>query len=477
MATPEAKSLPDTFLIISGVALLVFALSYFIAPGSFDMIVVSDGETVREVIDPDSFVQSESANGLPLFSADGAPALFNAIFEGLASGSRNGGAVAIMAFILVVGGAFGVLMDTGAVNRGIGALTGAGAQGGTQLLVTLFLVFSLSGAVFGMGEEAIPFVLMLAPMLRRFGYDAITTLLVTYVATQVGFATSWMNPFSVAIAQGIADVPLLSGMPLRIGMWCVFTLATLAFTLRYAATHRVTPDTATAETAAASIGAGDRLVLGGLLVTLIWIIWGVVGAGYYLPEIATQFVVLGVFAGVIGCYFRLDGMDANRAASAFKRGAQDLLPAALVVGFAQGIVYLMGGDDPSSPSILNTLLHNGAGVIGTMPQWLAAWGMFLSQCVFNFFVTSGSGQAALTMPLMAPLADLLGVSRQVAVLAFQLGDGLTNLLVPTSAALMGCLGAAGVDWLAWLRAVKVLIVLLAILASATVILATAMGYQ
>lgn len=474
------RRMPDTYLVIAGVALFVFALSYFVTPGSFSMTEALRGDEVVEVVDPDTFRYERDTGGAALFSSDGSPALFNAVYEGLTSGDRMGGAVGIMSFILLVGGAFGVVLKTGAVHRVLAWLIGGGARQGPMLLAGLFAAFSLGGAVFGMSEETIPFVLMLVPVMQRLGYDSITALLVCYVATQIGFATSWMNPFSVAIAQGIADVPLLSGMHLRLGLWTTFTLVGIAFTLRYAARVRVEKATVSASSTdieTQSLMRGDWLVLFSIVAVVFWIVWGVVAKSYYLPEIATQFVVLGVVAGTIGCLFRLDGMDANRAMEAFRTGAMDLLPAALVVGFARGIVYLMGGDDPTSPSLLNTLLHHGSESLGSLPGWLAAWGMYLGQSIFNFFVTSGSGQAALTMPLMAPLADLIGVTRQIAVLAFQLGDGLTNLLVPTSAALMGCLGAAHVEWLRWVRVMLPFFGLLVALASGFVIAAALTGYS
>ncbi len=469
---------PDTYLIIAAVALAVYLLSFFLAPGQFQMSTVENDGREVELIDPDSFRYTGEASGLPLFATGGEPALFNAVYEGLVSGSRMGGAVGVMAFILITGGAFGVVMATGAIDRALQALVGTGEGEGRPLLASLFLAFSLGGAVFGMGEEVIPFVLMVVPVMARLGYDNVTALLVTYVATQVGFATSWMNPFNVAIAQGIAQLPLLSGMPFRIGVWLLFTATGVLYTLRYAARIRTAPAATAAPQSADTarrLTTGDRLVLLSLVAVIGWIVWGVVAAGYYLPEIATQFMVLGLAAGVTGTLFRLDGMRANDAAQAFKEGAAHLLPAALVVGLAHGIVFLMGGDDPASPSMLNTLLHRGAQSLGDLPAWLAAWSMYLGQSVFNFFVTSGSGQAALTMPLMAPLSDLLGVNRQVAVLAFQLGDGLTNIMVPTSAALMGCLGAARLEWLAWIRAGSALFLWLFVLASACVIAAVFLG--
>jgi uncharacterized ion transporter superfamily protein YfcC len=288
-----------------------------------------------------------------------------------------------------------------------------------------------------------------------------------------------MNPFSIAIAQGIADLPLLSGMPLRIFMWSVFTLFGMGFTVIYASRHRVAPDIgeATAAVEKPVLSMGDWLVLAALAATVAWIIWGVVAAGYYLPEIATQFVVLGIACAVIGRVFRLNGMTGNAAAASFREGAQALVPAALIIGAARGIVYLMGGDDPNAPSLLNTFLFFGSESLGGLPSWFAAWLMLVGQGIFNFFVTSGSGQAALTMPIMAPLADMIGVTRQVAVLAFQLGDGLTNILVPTSAVLMGALGAARVEWLTWVRAIAWFFAGLAALASIFVIAAVLAGFS
>ena len=473
--------LPDTLLLIAAIGLLVFVLGFLFAPGQFDSMEVlrSDG-SAASTVDPQSFRYSEDAPRPTLFTTDSdGRGLFNAVYEGLVTGSRTGGAVGIIALILLTGGAFGIVMATGSIDRALRRVISNDSADVRLMLAGLFFLFSLGGAVFGMGEEVIPFVLMLVPVMLRLGYDRITVVLVTLAATQVGFATSWMNPFSIAIAQGIADLPLLSGMPLRIFMWSVFTLFGMLFTVRYAGRTRVIPEAVNAASIQQKprLAAGDWLVLAALAATVAWIIWGVVSAGYYLPEIATQFVVLGIACAVIGRLFGLNGMTGNTAASAFREGAQALVPAALIIGAARGIVYLMGGDDPNTPSLLNTFLHFGSESLGGLPSWFAAWLMLLGQGVFNFFVTSGSGQAALTMPIMAPLSDLIGVSRQVAVLAFQLGDGLTNILVPTSAVLMGALGAARVEWLDWVRAVAWFFAGMAALASVFVIAASLAGFS
>lgn len=459
----------------------MFSLGFLVTPGQFDTVELTrDDGSLSRIVDPQSFRFVSDAGSAALFSSDsGRPGLFNALYEGLVSGSRTGGAVGIIALLLLTGGAFGIVMGTGSVDRGLRRVISSDTSNAGLLLAGLFFVFSLGGAVFGMGEELIPFVLMLVPVMARLGYDRVTVLLVTLAATQIGFAASWMNPFSVAIAQGIADLPLLSGMNFRISMWVVFTIFGIAFTLWYAARVRVEPTVEVANPVGNGeiLGTGDWLVLAALGATVAWIIWGVVAAGYYLPEIATQFVVLGIACAVIGRIFHLNGMTGNSAAEMFRQGAQTMVPAALIIGFARGIVYLMGGDDPTQPSLLNSILYFGSESLGGLPAWLASWFMLLGQSVFNFFVTSGSGQAALTMPIMAPLSDLIGVTRQVAVLAFQLGDGLTNIVVPTSAVLMGCLGAARLDWLAWIRAIGWFFISLIALASLFVITASLIGFS
>jgi uncharacterized ion transporter superfamily protein YfcC len=181
-----------------------------------------------------------------------------------------------------------------------------------------------------------------------------------------------------------------------------------------------------------------------------WVAWGVTARGYYLPEIAAQFFAVGIIVAAIAHFGGIAGARVGALVEAFREGAAGLLPAALVVGAAKGIILILGGDDPARASLLNTLLDSLSGLTAALPEWLTAWGMFMVQSLINLFIASGSGQASVTMPIMAPLADLSGVTRQTAVLAFQLGDGFTDLVNPTSAVLMACLAAARVSFGAWL---------------------------
>lgn len=473
--TPPARlaRMPDTLLLIAAAALLAWAATFLFAPGRF---AVTEGPRPAPIAG--SFVAEPAPRPAPLFGTDGEVGLLNLLFEGLASGDRVGTTVGLAAFLLVIGGTFGIILHSGSIDRALGASLAGGRAASPALLVGLFALFSAAGAVFGMGEEAIALTLVLAPALRHAGYDSLTAVIVCYGATQVGFATSWMNPFSVIVAQTIAGLPVLSGLPLRVGMWALFTAVGALFLWRHAARTRATPAPEAAATDAGPSGLrpGDVPILIATAAAIAWVGWGVIARGWYLPELAAQFLALGLVVALISWRFRLGAGGANGIAAAFREGAAQMLPAILIIAAAKGILLLLGGDDPARPSLLNSLLAGLAGLAGALPDWLTAWGMLGVQSVINLFIVSGSGQAAVTMPLMAPLADLTGVTRQTAVLAFQLGDGLTNLIVPSSAGLMGSLAAARVDYAEWLRFFWKPMLGLFALASAFVISAQATGY-
>ena len=389
----------------------------------------------------------------------------NYVFEGLVSGDRSGSAVGICALILVVGGAFGIIMKTGAIDAGIYAFIKKTRGLERLALPLLFLLFSLGGATFGMAEECIPFAMIMVPFVIALGYDSIVAVTVTYVASQVGNAVSWMSPFSVAVAQGIAGVPVLSGATFRLVMWVVVSLAADAFMMVYAERVRKNPQKSVVYAEDSHFRSrmnsvseeekeftlGHKLILLEMLAVLIWIIWGVTQRGFYIPEIASQFFVMGFAAGVTAIVFHLNGMTINGMASAFQGGVSDLAGTAVVVGMAKGILLVLGGSEADVPSTLNTVLYGIGTLLDGVPAFIGAWAMYIFQSLFNLVVTSNSGQAALTMPIMAPLSDLVGVPRQIAVLAYQLGAGFVDAFTPVSASLIGVLGVAGIEWGKWAK--------------------------
>lgn len=455
---PAESRVPDTLLILLALAVAAWAATWLFRPGRFATV---GSDPVRVM--PGSFERSASIDGAPLFAGGEGTGLVDFLFAGLVSGGPTSAAVGLMAFMLVIGGTFGVIMRTGAVDAALGAALPGGKVANERLVAGFFVAFSAGGAIFGMGEEAIAISLILVPAMVRAGYDSITTLLCCYVATQVGFATSWMNPFSVVVAQGIAGVPPMSGMAFRIVMWAAFTAIGAIYVVTYARRVRLNPQASIAHASdaanfggmtsrpASTFNSMHALVLAILGAGIGWVGWGVIAQGYYFAEIAAQFFAVGILAGIVAWLHPATRLSANTLVEAFRDGAVQLAPAGLVVAAAKGIVLILGGDDPARWSLLNSLLDAMGGLTSLLPDWMTAWGMLAFQSVINVFIVSGSGQASITMPLMAPLADLSGVSRQTAVLAFQLGDGITNVIVPTSAALMGCLAAAKLDYVTWLR--------------------------
>ena len=391
--------------------------------------------------------------------------VLNYVFEGLVTGDRTGTAVGIVALILVVGGSFGIIMRTGAVDVGIYAFINTSKGLERAALPLLFFVFSLGGATFGMAEECIPFAMVMVPFVIALGYDSIVAVTVTFVASQVGNAVSWMSPFSVAIAQGIAGIPVLSGTSFRLPMWFIVTALSAAYMMIYAEKIRKHPESSVVyesdkffrdrmnETTEEEkeFKLGHKLILLEMLAVLVWIVWGVTQEGYYIPEIASQFFVMGFVAGVTAIIFKLNGMTINEMAASFQSGVKDLAGTAVVVGMAKGILLVLGGSDATEPSALNTILHYIGESVHGIPAFFGAEIMYVFQSCFNLAVTSNSGQAALTMPIMAPLSDVLGIHRQIAVLAYQMGAGFVDAFTPVSAALIGVLGVAHIDWATWAK--------------------------
>lgn len=435
--TPDAAPARafDTSLIVFLMIVVAALLTWVVPPGSFEKETLDvPGVGTREVVVPGSYERrSESA-------PQGIGAVLRAPIRGLVE------AADVVGFVLLVGGAFAVLQATGAVDRALRSLVVAAERSPAleAAIIPVFMtLFSLGGAVFGMAEETIPFVLIFVPLARSLGYNAIVGVAIPFVGSQAGFAAAFLNPFTVGVAQGIAGVPLFSGLGLRLGLWFVTTTLAIGFVVRYARRIRVEPTGSVGlSTAPHSPEAESRTRA--LLLTfgagLALLVYGVLRHGWYIEEIAALFVGLGIAVGVVG------RLAPGAIARHFMDGARDLVATAMIIGLARGILVVL-----EDGMIVDTLLHSMASVLDGVGPVGAAQGMFAVQTALNFFVPSGSGQAALTMPLMAPLADLTGLSRQIAVLAFQMGDGFTNLIIPTNPVLMGGISLAGISWARWAR--------------------------
>ena len=439
------KKIPHTFTIVFGLIVLAAVLTWVVPAGEYTRVV----EGGREVVLNDSFHR-----------VDAAPQtwqVFSALFNGFVDKAD------IIVFILMVGGAFWILNDSHAIDVGVMAFLRrvqrlsryklVSKLGVNNIIITLvMLLFSLFGAVFGMSEETIAFVVVFIPLAIQMGYDSIVGVCMCYVAAHVGFAGAMLNPFTVGIAQGIAGIPLFSGLEYRLFCWVVLTVIGIAFVLWYAARVKAKPDRSpvhklddywrerASSTEQSTLTVRHILILILLLLTIVALVVGVLAWDWYIAEISALFLAMGILAGII------DRQTADDIAKLFLAGCKDILSAALVVGLASGIIFIL-----RDGRIMDTLLYGLSRSLAHTGEVASLGVMYVFQTLLNIVMPSGSAKAALTMPIMTQFADLIGVSRQTTVLAFQFGDGFTNMLTPTSGVLIGVLGIARIPYGTWLK--------------------------
>ena len=439
------KKIPHTFTIVFGLIVLAAVLTWVVPAGEYTRVV----EGGREVVLNDSFHRVDAAPQTRQ--------VFSALFNGFVDKAD------IIIFILMVGGAFWILNNSHAIDVGVMAFLRrvqrlsryklVSKLGVNNIIITLvMLLFSLFGAVFGMSEETIAFVVVFIPLAIQMGYDSIVGVCMCYVAAHVGFAGAMLNPFTVGIAQGIAGIPLFSGLEYRLFCWVVLTVIGIAFVLWYAARVKAKPDRSpvhklddywrerASSTEQSTLTVRHILILILLLLTIVALVVGVLAWDWYIAEISALFLAMGILAGII------DRQTADDIAKLFLAGCKDILSAALVVGLASGIIFIL-----RDGRIMDTLLYGLSRSLAHTGEVASLGVMYVFQTLLNIVMPSGSAKAALTMPIMTQFADLIGVSRQTTVLAFQFGDGFTNMLTPTSGVLIGVLGIARIPYGTWLK--------------------------
>ncbi len=431
--------LPNTFVLLFLILAMIAVSTWFVPGGQYDTVMV-DG---KPRINPDSFHYVAS-------NPQGFVALMMAPIKGFVEAAQ------IIGFVLIVGGAFAVLQRTDAIDSMIKSVARAHTHSKfvRVMMIPVFItMFSLGGATFGMSEEAIPFILIFVPLALALGYDSVTGVAIPFVGSQVGFAAAFLNPFNVGVAQGIAGIEVFSGMGYRVICWLLATGITIAFMMWYAARVKRNPllsptyELDIEKRKERSVGLDDfhgmTRTHGAVLLifvgTMAAMVVGVVKYEWYINEIAALFVVMGITVGVVG------RLDSDQFVAAFIQGARDLVTTALVIALARGTVILA-----RDAHIIDTMLHSLMPLVQSSSPVFAAQKMFAIQTVINFFIHSGTGQAALTMPIMAPLADLVGVTRQTAVLAFQFGE-FTTPMIPTSGVTVGVLALARIPWITWAK--------------------------
>lgn len=450
---------PHTYVLLFSLLLLAALATQFIPAGAFDRIEKAN----RQIVDPDSYhlVAPHPAGVLDVFTA---------FPKGLLEVGH------IVFYIFIVGGAFGVIAATGAIDAGIHALVRRMGKFQNVLVPVLTLAFAVGGGTFGMAEETLPFLPALVLLCRSLGYDSLLAGAIALVGANAGFAGAFLNPFTVGVAQGIAGLPLFSGFEFRFGVWLVLSLTTVIYIARYAALVKREPQrspvfildqTRPRVEAAQTHGklqARQVLVLVTFILAFAMLVIGALRLGWGINELSALFFALAIIVGPAG------GLSLSSTAEKFIAGAASLTGGALVVGLARAILVVL-----TEAQVIDTIMLTLSHVVRDFPAQVSVLGIYVSQVLLNIIVPSGSGQAAISIPLLAPLSDLLGVTRQTMVLAYQFGDGFTNVFTPTQGYFMAGLALLGIPWSIWARWLLPLLMIWLVLGLAALLLAHAIA--
>ncbi len=513
------KKIPHTYVIVFFIIVVSAVLTWFIPGGEFSRHTVNVNGIDREIVVNNSFHYVE--NSPQTWQ------IFSALFRGFEKQSH------IIIFILIIGGAFWIMNSTKSIDAGIHSFLKASRKVdhlkfinflgiNNIIMVLIMIIFSVFGAVFGMSEETIAFVIIFVPLAISMGYDSIVGVCLCYVAAHIGFAAAILNPFTIGIAQGISQLPLFSGIEFRFVCWLIISAVGIAFILWYANKIKKNPKKSLmydedevwrskqAESGnhidykrplsgwisfaitiiilsviswlypqtKLSIGENSVIlpvfpaisifflitgllsllksvhffILNLLLYTMLFLIIGVMGYGWYVMEIATLFLVMGILSGIAF------GYGANSIVKLFIEGSKDILSAAMIVGLAGGIIIIL-----NDGKVIDTILYGVSESMQNLGKTGTVWSMYVIQTMINIIIPSGSAKAALTMPIMSQFSDLIGLSRQATVMAFQFGDGFTNMITPTSGVLLGVLSMARIPYGKWFKWVLPLMIILFLL--------------
>ena len=453
----------DSLVLIVSIIVAAQLLTYLIPQGAFDRTPLAHDPSRLGVV-ADSYARVAPNDEVSLEPWH----FLLAVPKGLAAAQE------IIFLIFVTGGVIKILRVSGAIDaalhRAVHRLGGAP----WILIAGCLLIFGFGAFTIGMGEEYVPLIPIIVTMSLAMRMDAIVAMGMVWIPYGIGWACAGTNPFNVVIAQNIAAVPIFSGLGARVVLLLLFLAVAFHHLYRYAI--RVQKDPAQSLVAHIDYSTGfeppeDVELTGSRIAILVVFAGAIVGFvygaatyGWYIGELMAVFLGVGVLAAV------LSRMSPGATSRSFIAGAAEMTAAALMVGFARTIEVVL-----SDGQVIDTIINAIAGAVRGLGPEAAALGMLIVQTICNLFIPSGSGQAVVTMPIMSPLATLTGVPQQTAVLAFQFGDGFTNMIVPTSALVMGALALGKIPYGAWARFIAPLLGKLFLLAAVALVLSVHFG--
>lgn len=453
-------AMPNVVIVLLFMMFLAMIATWLVPAGSFDRV---EGPDDRMIVVPDSYSATEST---PV----GIFALFKAIPEGL----TDAGMIAWT--ILIIGGTWQVLNSTGAISMGIGKMVNKLGKREVIIIPILMIIFASIATFIGALELAIVYVPVMIALCLALRLDIMTAVAMSLISVTGAFAASLTNPFTVGLGQQIAGLPLYSGIGYRLIVLLTFTLVGILYVLRYAKKVKKDPKNSLVyeknkkfmETFQGDFAQEQKShkYIGLVLVSAFGvIIYGVLQLGWFMFEIGAIFFIVAFVSGIIA------RMSLDEITNDFLKGASSVILAALVVGLARGILIII-----ESGGIIDTIILGLVAMIEGLPSGISVIGVFLAQTIFNFVVPSGSGQVLITMPILSPVADIVGITQQTTVLATQFGDGLTNVLYPTSGVLMAILAYAKVPYFTWLKFIFPLVIIWTVLAVVFLLIAQFIQY-
>ncbi len=440
-------TMPNTLTIIFLLIVVMAILTWIVPSGSFEREDIEG----RMVVVAGTYEKVKS-------NPQGVTDVFTAPINGFIDAAE------VVGFVLIVGGAFGIVNKTGAIEAVIAHTVNKMKKFQFLIIPISMILFGLGGTTFGMSEETLPFYMIFIPLMTSMGYDSLTAVATVFIGATAGFGAATTNPFSVGIAQALSNIAPGSGIEYRVIMFVIFMAISIAFVMMYANKVKKDPTKSLVQNISLNQEAIDSsdinikeftkreaMVIAIFTIGMATMVYGVLQLGWYITEIAMVFTAIGVISGLAA------GLKQDEIVSSFTSGAKDLMSAGLCIAFARGIVIIA-----ENGYIIDTILNSAANVLNGLPKAIFINLTFLIEGLIAFLIPSASGLASLTIPVLAPLGDLVDVSRQMIVTAYQFGIGITNLITPTSGVLMGALALANIPWSKWIRFIMPLILVLVI---------------